>query len=190
MPTTMVKWRPTNGPGITKNVLISVNANGSLQHWHTTSGKLLHTIYDELNQLLCADFKPDGTKFVTAGADMIVRVYDEQTRKLECELSGTTSGGPGHSSRVFACKFDKEDENMLISGGWDNTVQIWDLRTGGPVRNIYGPFVCGDALDINEGYILTGSWRAEDQLQLWDFGTGELIETIDWNAAFPSPKPC
>jgi WD40 repeat protein len=30
MPTTMVKWRPTNGPGITKNVLISVNASGKL----------------------------------------------------------------------------------------------------------------------------------------------------------------
>lgn len=57
--------------------------------------------------------------FATGGADMIVRVYDEQTRKIACELSGTSSGGPGHSSRVFACKFDKEDENMLISGGWD-----------------------------------------------------------------------
>jgi hypothetical protein len=49
MPTTNVKWRPLNGPGVTKNVLISVNANGSLQHWHTTSGKLLNTIFDELN---------------------------------------------------------------------------------------------------------------------------------------------
>lgn len=43
------RWRPLNGPGVTKNVMISVNANGALQHWHTTSGKLLHTIYDELN---------------------------------------------------------------------------------------------------------------------------------------------
>ena len=49
MPTTNIKWRPLAAPGVTKNVLISVNANGSLQHWHTTSGKLLHTIFDELN---------------------------------------------------------------------------------------------------------------------------------------------
>lgn len=29
-PMQLLKWRPMNGPGITKNVLISVNANGSL----------------------------------------------------------------------------------------------------------------------------------------------------------------
>ena len=43
-PMTNLVWRPLNGPGITKNVMISVNANGSVQHWHTTSGRLLHTI--------------------------------------------------------------------------------------------------------------------------------------------------
>jgi COMPASS component SWD3 len=80
------RWRPLNGPGVTKNVMISVNANGALQHWHTTSGKLLHTIYDELNQLLCVDYKPDGTLFATAGSDCCVRVYDEATRKLKVEF--------------------------------------------------------------------------------------------------------
>jgi WD40 repeat protein len=78
--------------GITKNVIISVNASGSLQHWHTTSGKLLHTIHDELNPLLCADFKPDGTLFAASGSDTVVRVYDEQTKKLVSELSGSASG--------------------------------------------------------------------------------------------------
>lgn len=71
------RWRPLNAPGVTKNVLISVNSNGALQHWHTTSGKLLHTIHDELNQLFTVDYKPDGTAFATGGSDCIVRVYDE-----------------------------------------------------------------------------------------------------------------
>ena len=61
MPTTQLKWRPMASQAVTKNVIISVNANGALQHWHTTSGKLLHTIYDELNQLLTVDYNPDGT---------------------------------------------------------------------------------------------------------------------------------
>jgi COMPASS component SWD3 len=77
MPTTQIKWRPATGQGAVKNVIISVNANGSLQHWHTTSGKLLHTIFDELNQLLTADFNVTGTRFVTAGSDCMLRVYDE-----------------------------------------------------------------------------------------------------------------
>lgn len=61
MPTTQLRWRPAQSMAVTKNVIIAVNANGALQHWHTTSGKLLHTIYDELNQLLTVDYNPDGT---------------------------------------------------------------------------------------------------------------------------------
>jgi WD40 repeat protein len=83
---------------------------------------------------------------------------------LVCELDNTGQGIPIHSNRVFASKFDREDDNMLISGGWDNNIKIWDLREGGPVRNIFGAYVCGDALDIHEGYILSGSWRSEEQL--------------------------
>ena len=129
MPTTNVKWRPLIGPGVTKNVLISVNANGSLQHWHTTSGKLLSTIYDELNPLLCVDYKPDGTKFITGGTDCVIRVYDEEKRKDPLiTLEGGGTGEPGHSNRVFAVKFDKEDENLIISGGWDRSVKVWDIR--------------------------------------------------------------
>lgn len=77
MPTLCVKWRPLNAPGITKNVLLSVNSSGGAQHWHTTSGKLLSSIYDEENKLLTCDYKPDGTMFATGGDDYVVRVYDE-----------------------------------------------------------------------------------------------------------------
>jgi WD40 repeat protein len=62
---------------------------------------------------------------------------------------------------VVAVKFDKEDENLLISGGWDYTIKVWDIREPNPCRYIYGPYICGDSLDLHEGYILAGSFRAE-----------------------------
>jgi WD40 repeat protein len=105
MPTTTLRWRPLTAPGVTKNVLIATNAEGSLLHFHTTSGKLLHRIYDEANQLLTADYKPDGMEFLTGGEDGKVRVYDEQTRQLKTTLAGGGSGEPGHSNRVFCAKF-------------------------------------------------------------------------------------
>lgn len=87
-------------------------------------------------------------------------------------------------------KYDKEDENLLIAGGWDLTVKVWDLRAGQVIRSIYGPYISGDALDIHDGYILTGSWRESEQLQLWDFGTCEFIEEIDWNNGLASSSAC
>ena len=74
------RWRPLEAKGVTKNVMIATNAEGSLLHYHTTSGRLLHKIFDPMNQLLTADYKQDGMKFLTGGEDGKVRVYDEQTR--------------------------------------------------------------------------------------------------------------
>lgn len=37
---------------------------------------------------------------------------------------------------------------------------------------------------------MTGAYRDNQQLQLWDFGTCELIEDIPWDEGLPSDKPC
>jgi WD40 repeat protein len=47
---------------------------------------------------------------------------------MKVEFTGGGGGELGHINRVFAVKFDKEDENLLISGGWDNNIKVWDLR--------------------------------------------------------------
>jgi len=83
-----------------------------------------------------------------------------------------------HSNRVFCVKYDQDDPNMIASGGWDCNVKIWDIRQGHPVRNIAGPYICGSSIDINNGYLVTGSYRDEKQIELWDYATGKSITDI------------
>ena len=45
---------------------------------------------------------------------------------------------------------------------------IWDTRSGKTQDYIYGPMICGDGLDYKNNYVLTGSWREDKQIQLWD----------------------
>lgn len=192
-PSTCIRWRPTGTSARTKNVLISVHADGSVQHWHTTSGKSLHKLYSNHNQLYCADFSPDGRFFATAGRDLIVRVYDETTKSVVTEFQPGGAGSPGHSNRIFSVKYNIQEPNILISGGWDNTIQIWDMREGCAVRAIFGPHVCGDSLDVRDNVILAGSWRDKEQLQIFYQGSGELINTIDWDGGVGikrSAEPC
>ena len=79
-----------------------------------------------------------------------------------------------------------------MSGGWDNTVQVWDLRAEHAVKSLFGPHICGDSVDIKGQTIVTGSWRPENTLETWDMRTGTLIENIEWNnSAFSkSQEPC
>ena len=34
---------------------------------------------------------------------------------------------------------------MVVSGGWDRTVQVWDTRQPTPLRHISNVFICGKA---------------------------------------------
>jgi WD40 repeat protein len=183
LPSTAVKFRPDVLTVKTKNVLISADALGNVEHWHMTSGKCLHTFKEENNQVFAVDFRGDATQFATAGKDTCVRIYDESTKnevtKMERGMGFGPQSAPGHSNRIFSIKFHPSDPNVLISGGWDNTIQIWDTRTGRAQRSIFGPHLCGEALDIQDDTILTGSHRADSPLELWDYGTGEKITSIN-----------
>jgi hypothetical protein len=44
-----------------------------------------------------------------------------------------------------------------------------------------GSYVCGDALDAQGNTLLTGSWRNEHALQLWDYGSGRLLTNLPFN---------
>lgn len=192
-PSTCIRWRPAGNSARTKNVLISVHADGSIQHWHTTSGKSLHKLYSSQNQLYCADFAPDGRTFATAGRDLIVRMYDETTKQIVVEFQPGGAVSQGHSNRIFSVKYNPQDPNILISGGWDNTIQIWDRREGSSVSALFGPHICGDALDIKDNQILAGSWREKDQIQLFDIRTGEPQSPVDWDGGVGikrSAEPC
>ena len=141
---------------------------------------------DADNQVYALDYNEEGTAFCTAGKDTSVRVYDEATKSVIVNMRGGTGYSikttPGHSNRIFSARFTKE-ENIIVSGGWDNTVQIWDIRVGHAVRSIYGPHICGDALDVVNNEIVTGSWRPNNQLEVWDFGSGNKICDIPWSTS-------
>jgi COMPASS component SWD3 len=194
LPTTAIRFRPSNEQSKTKNVLIAANAAGAVQHWHMTSGKCLHSMVEgDGNQVYALDYDKEGAKFVTAGKDTAVRVYDEATKTLLTTMQGgmgySTKSTPGHSNRIFSVRVVPQDENLVISGGWDNTVQVWDIRAGYAVRSIFGPHICGDSLDIHHNTVVTGSWRANNQLELWDFGSGEKITDVPWHM-LPNQPSC
>ena len=43
---------------------------------------------------------------------------------------------------------------------------VHDLRTQGPVINIYGPNVAGESIDVHPltGHVVTGSYRVDDAI--------------------------
>lgn len=180
LPVTSLSFVPQGRSG-KGGVLLATYASGLVKFWHVSSNKALHTIH-EPRQVLCSSLSSSGDCFITAGSTDQIRIYDVASGKQVrmCEPSPNVLVMDGHRCRVFAVKHHPTDEHLFITGGWDDTVQFWDVRQDRAIRHISGPHVCGEGLDIDPkfNHILIASWRKQDSLQVWDFASGKLIKTI------------
>lgn len=170
-PITAVKWKPATGK--TRNVLMVTTSEGSYFQFHASSGRIMHSDNIQENQIFACDYKPDSSAFALGFKDNTVQIYDENSKHLTNTLGPSHGYLPGHNSRVLAIKW--VDANLLLSAGWDNQVILWDLRTSLPAREILGPHITGDALDVKDDLVLTGSYSSHNQVQLWNLGDGRNI---------------
>ena len=169
-PITCLRWKPFN-----HTTLIAVTAEGYILQIHSKSGKVLQEMQDENNPLMCVDYSYDGMLFATGGNDKYVRLYDDNTKTLIKKLERHRYDLPEHSNRIFAVKFSKKDNNLLISGGWDNTILLYDIRAREVQNYLYGPHICGDGIDLKNDLLLTVSWEKEDQIQMFDLRMNKKI---------------
>lgn len=194
LPAMKVRWRPTDAGTAGREALVSVSAdiNGEIRHWDPTTGKCSSVITESGNSLFALDFTHEGSHFATAGIDKLIRVYDEATEQLVETLgSDSLMGTPSvHSNRVFCLKFHPQDPNVLCSGGWDNTVQVWDRRANANIRTLWNCIIRGDSIDFSDGgsKLLTASCRHEDPIQLWDLATGEVVGSLPCCGSTASSK--
>ena len=114
--------------------------------------------------------------------DQHLYVYDEITKQRVHDMKMGGKNLPGHSNRIFCVKYHPQDQNIILSGGWDKTIQIYDLREGRTVASIFGPHISGDALDVHDDMIVTGSNRNKEIVQMFSYSKRALIHNIEWEA--------
>ena len=112
---------------------MSVTCDGIINHWSAGNGKLQHSIREETGPLFACDYAIDGLKFTVAGSDTKIYLYDELTRQQITAMSSNGIKLMGHTNRVFCTKWLTEDPNVVITGGWDRIMKIYDTRVGRPV---------------------------------------------------------
>nr|XP_033795414.1 protein LST8 homolog isoform X3 [Geotrypetes seraphini] len=138
------------------------------------------------NEINALDFCLDGSVYATAGKDRHIRLYDSRTNEIlhileapDIMNNDDLTLTSGHSRRIFALKFHPNEYHIFLTGGWDNSIKIWDKRMAKEARRVInGPHICGPGIDIKDNKILTGSWVARNALQLWDYRSAQLEKNI------------
>jgi len=163
-------------------LLVVTYSGGLMKTWHVATSTCLSKVYED-RQTLASELSPLQDYLLTGGASENIYLYDVETssqiRSFAPRLNHSVMDG--HRFRIFSIKYHPKYLNLFLSGGWDNTIQFWDTRQPHSIRYISGPHICGgDGIDVDPEYnhILTSSWRRNDVLQVWDFQSGEKIQTF------------
>lgn len=110
--------------------MLSISTDGNIIYWHSSSGKILHRIEEPKKVLLALDYSADGKSFAVGGDDKMLKIYDENMKVLTAKFLPGTESKLGHENRIYSISFNKNInfENAVISGGWDRSILLYDLR--------------------------------------------------------------
>jgi WD40 repeat protein len=137
--------------------------------WDVASRRKRVTMKDR-GRMFSVTFSPDGKTLATAGADGIVKLWDNVSGRKMGELKG-------HADQVFSVAFSP-DGRILASGGKDWTARLWDVATRRQIATLQGHRMELSSVAFSpDGKILaTGSH--DKMVKLWDVVGKRELKTL------------
>ncbi|MEQ1585792.1 MAG: caspase family protein [Cyclobacteriaceae bacterium] len=132
------------------------------------SGKILHNLEGQADNLLHANISPDGKSLAVSSAN--AKIIDIQTGHVINILSG-------HSDWIESAYFSP-DSKTIVTASHDGTAKIWDVRSGNLVHNLDASddWLLGAIFSPGGDQIVT---TANFSAKVWDVATGNLVRNIE-----------
>ncbi|KAI5461156.1 WD40-repeat-containing domain protein [Mariannaea sp. PMI_226] len=89
-------------------------------------GRLIQTYAAHGYEVLSLAVAADNERFVSGGGDRAVFLWDVATAVTTRRFGGNAQG---HSARVNCVSFAGDGDSLVVSGGFDTTVRLWDTRS-------------------------------------------------------------
>ena len=185
---TALRWHPG------EETVLAVDSGGSALLWGGAQQRTLERFRSPTwPAFTSCDWSCEGSWFAAAGGNPSVFIIDPVKGKECCILKTISADNmsfppntdqvSGHTNRVTALRSSPVNPHLLISAGWDRTVQCWDLRNGKSERKISGIEVLGESLDVSKdgNYFVTAAQGGLErtQVRFWDLGSGQNCKNVE-----------
>lgn len=141
-------------------------------------GRLIQTYAAHGYEVLSLAVAADNARFASAGGDRAVFLWDVTTAQTLRRFSG--NGVHGHSSRVNCVAFAGADDSLVVSGGFDTTVRIWDTKSGGggakPIQTLAEARDAVSALVVRGAEVVAGS--VDGRVRTYDVRMGRCVTDV------------
>jgi WD40 repeat protein len=154
----------------------TVAENGTVSPLAKFEGQAKPNAAAGFSPLSAVAFSADSRFVASTGADMVVRVWDVQTK-------GEIRGLRGHTDWATCVAFGP-DGRMLVSGGADKVTRIFELapQEGG---GSFGHLLSANAVAVSPDGKLAATAGVDQTIKLWDLASGREVGTLISNADVP-----
>ncbi|CEG64775.1 hypothetical protein RMATCC62417_01692 [Rhizopus microsporus] len=169
------------------NTLVTGSTDRTVRVWDMETGKCTHIFTGHTSTIRCLLVtKPtdDCPAMIVAGSrDSTLRVWRLPDPKDEAGHYYGEGVNPyfvhtlmGHRDSVRAVA---SHEHMIVSGSYDNTVRVWDIRTGRLIHVLEGHLqrVYSVVIDPDRNRCMSGSMDCH--VRIWDLNTGECLKRLE-----------
>jgi WD40 repeat protein len=148
------------------SMVVTAFEDSSVDLWDPQTGRLIHRLSKEggFQDIYATAFDPTGKLICGGGWGGVPRSWPAMA---PYEPQGPLEGR-GHGSTMMSAVFSADGE-YLVTGGWDNTVQVWDVQRRSMIRALasHGRPVVSVASGSDGRLVISGSW--DGTVKLWDF---------------------
>ncbi|XP_071955221.1 U5 small nuclear ribonucleoprotein 40 kDa protein-like isoform X1 [Antedon mediterranea] len=115
-------------------------------------------------------YNTDGSNILTASTDNTIALWDSETGARIKRLKG-------HTAFVNSCYPARRGPQMVVSGGDDGTIRLWDSRRKGAVHTFQNTYqVLSVTFNDTSDQIISGG--IDNVLKVWDIRKNDIVYTL------------
>jgi len=176
-------------------LLVSGSDDQTLRFWDVATGRSMHILEGYSNQIWTVDYHI-GRELLAAGGDNNQIYLWGGSSSLDSQKLSTKEADKlrpctvltGHSDRVRSVVFSS-DSSLLVSGGDDQTVRVWNVEAGTQTAALQGHISRIWSVAISPDNKIIASGSEDNTIRLWRTQSGRCFRIIEteqrvWSVAF------
>nr|XP_020477447.1 autophagy-related protein 16-1 isoform X1 [Monopterus albus]XP_020477450.1 autophagy-related protein 16-1 isoform X1 [Monopterus albus]XP_020477452.1 autophagy-related protein 16-1 isoform X1 [Monopterus albus]XP_020477453.1 autophagy-related protein 16-1 isoform X1 [Monopterus albus]XP_020477454.1 autophagy-related protein 16-1 isoform X1 [Monopterus albus]XP_020477455.1 autophagy-related protein 16-1 isoform X1 [Monopterus albus]XP_020477456.1 autophagy-related protein 16-1 isoform X1 [M len=114
------------------------------------------------------DFDSAGSYLLAASNDFASRIWTVDDYRLRHTLTG-------HSGKVLSARF-LLDNARIVSGSYDRTLKLWDLRSKVCMKTVFAGSSCNDIV-CTEQCVMSGHF--DKKVRFWDIRAESIVQELE-----------